>query len=83
MRIGRSVWSRPQYSDLTYMRGTGFCAPMSIIFGSIVENWHISLNIKFGANWTFHVPKTPVYRFDYYVRYRTLWTNEDNFWYYY
>ena len=31
----------------------------------------------------FHVLKTSVYRFDYYGRYWTLWTDEDNFWYYY
>ena len=28
--------------------------------------------MKFGVNWTFHVPKTPVYRFDLYGRRRTL-----------
>ena len=29
----------------------------------------------------FHVLKTPVYRFDYYGSYRTLWSDEANFWY--
>ena len=28
----------------------------------------------------FYVPKTAVYLFDYYGRYRILWTDEDNFW---
>ena len=31
----------------------------------------------------FHVLKTPVCQFDYYGRYRKLWIDEDNFWYYY
>ena len=31
--IGRSMCSRPQHTDLTYMEGTGPCEPMSIIFG--------------------------------------------------
>ena len=26
------MWSRPQYTDLTYMGGTGPCVPMRIIF---------------------------------------------------
>ena len=31
-------------------------------------------------NRTFHVLKTPVYRFDLYGRYQTLWTDDDKFW---
>ena len=31
-------------------------------------------------NRTFHVFKTPVYLFDLYGRYQTLWTDDDNFW---
>ena len=44
---------------------------------------YIILNIKFGVNRMFHVVKTSVYRFDLYGWYRTLWTDEDNFWYCY
>ena len=72
--------SRPQYADLTYMVGTGPCGPMKIIFGSVISSWYTSLNIKYGVHRTFHAPKTPVYRFDLYGRYRTLWTDENNFW---
>ena len=66
MQIGRSMCPRPQYSDLTTMGGTEPCGPMRI-------------NIKFGANRTLYVPKTPVYRFDYCGEYGILWTDEDNF----
>ena len=59
---------RPQYTDLTYMRGTGPCGPMRIIFRSVIKSMYISLNIKFGANRTFHLPKIPVYRFGLYGR---------------
>ena len=31
--IGRSMCSRPQFIDLTYMGGTGPYGPMTIIFG--------------------------------------------------
>ena len=31
----------------------------------------------------FHVVKTPVYRFDLYGRYQSLWTDDDNFWFFY
>ena len=34
-------------------------------------------------NRTFHVLKTPVYRFDLYGRHRTLWTDDDDFWWCY
>ena len=47
--------SRPQYTDLTYMGGTGSCEPMRIIFGSVIKSSYRSLNIKFGMNRTFHV----------------------------
>ena len=56
----RSMCPRLQYTDLTYMGGNGSYAPMRIIFGSIVESWYINLNIKFDANWTLRVVKTPV-----------------------
>ena len=48
-------------------------------FGRVMQSWYTSLNIKFGVNRTFYVPKTPVYRFDLYVRYRSLWTDDDKF----
>ena len=62
-----------------YMGGTGPCDSIKIIFGNHVYNETI-LNIKFGVNRMFHVVKTPVYRFDLYGRYRTLWTDDENFW---
>ena len=65
--------SRPQFTDLTYMGGTGPCGPMTIVFESIIKS--TSLKIKFGVNWTFHVLMTPVYRFDLYRRYQILWTD--------
>ena len=52
--------SRPQFTDLTYMGGTGLCGPMTIIFGSVIK----SLHIKFGSNRSFHVPKIPVYLYE-------------------
>ena len=72
--------SRPQYTDSTTMGGTGTSGPMRIIFSSVIKSWYTSPNIKLFANLTFYVLKTPVYRFDLYGRYRTLWTNENNFW---
>ena len=33
---------------------------MRIIFGSVIQSWYNSLNIKFGVNRMFHVLKTPV-----------------------
>ena len=45
------------YTYLTYMGGTGSCGPMRISFGSIIKSYYTSLNIKFGAHRTFHVPK--------------------------
>ena len=75
--------SRPQYTDLTYSGGTGLYGPMRIIFGTVIKSWYTSPNIKFGANRTLYVPKTPIYQFDYYGKYRILWTDEDKFWYCY
>ena len=72
--------SRPQFTDLTYMGGTAPCDPMTIIFSSAIKTQRIRLNIKFDVNRMFHVLKTPVYRFDLYGRYRTLWLNANNFW---
>ena len=71
--------SRHQYTDLTYKGGTGSCGPITIIYDSVINNWYTSLNIKFGANRTFYVPKTPVYRFNLYGRYKTLWTDDKLF----
>ena len=70
---------RRRYTDLAYMGGTGSCEPMRLIFGSVIQSYYSSLNIKLGAHRTSHVPKTPVYLFDLYGRYRILWTDEDNF----
>ena len=72
--------SRHQFTDLTFMGGTGPCGPMTIIFGSVIKSQYTSLNIKFGVIQTFQVLKTTVYRFDLYGRYWTLWTDDDNFW---
>ena len=69
-----------QFTDLTYMGGTGLCGPITIIFGSVIQSWYTSVNIKFGVKRMFHVLKTPVYRFDYYGTYRSLWTDDGNFW---
>ena len=69
--------SRPQFTDLTYIGGTGPCGPMTIIFGSVIKILHI----KFGANRSFHVPKIPVYRFGLYGRYQILWTDIAHFQY--
>ena len=77
------MYSRSQRTDFPYMGDTGPCRPMRLIFGSGIKSWYVSLNIKFGVNRTFHVLKTPVYRFDLYGRHRTLWTDDDNFWYCY
>ena len=63
---------RPQFTDLTYMGGTGPCGPMTIIFGSVSKSWYTSLNIKFGVNRTFDVLKAKVYRSDLYGRYQIL-----------
>ena len=71
--------SRHQFTDLTYMGGTRPCAPMTIILGSVIQSQYTSLNIKFGVNRTFHVLKTPVYRFELYGRYRTRFTDDDKF----
>ena len=35
--------SRPQFTDLTYMGGTGPCGPMRIIFRSVIKSWYTSL----------------------------------------
>ena len=39
---------------------------MRIIFGRVIKNWYISLNINFGVNRTTHVFKSPVLRLDLY-----------------
>ena len=70
---------RPQYTDLTYMEDTGPCGPISLIMGVVIKSWYTNLNIEFGVNQTFHVLKTPVYRFDLYGRYRTRSMDEFNF----
>ena len=70
VRIGRSMCSRPQYTDLTCMGGTGPCELMKIIFGSVIRSWYISIDIKFWVNRKFHVLKTPVYRFCLYGKYQ-------------
>ena len=57
--------TRPKYTDLTNMGGTGLCELLRIIFGSVIKSWYTSLNIKSGANQTFFLPKTLVYRFVY------------------
>ena len=75
MWIGCSMSSRLQYTDLTTMGGTGPCGPIKIIFGYHIYRKYTSLNIKFGANRTFHVPKIPVYRFGLYGSYQILWNN--------
>ena len=63
--------SRPQFTDLTYMGGTGPSGSMTIIFGTVIK----SLHIKFGANRSFHVPKSPVYPFGLYERDQILWSD--------
>ena len=35
VRIGRSMCSGPQFTNLNYTGGTGTCGPMTIIFGSV------------------------------------------------
>ena len=52
------MWSRPQYTDLTYISATGPCGTMTIVFAGIIQSQYTSLNIKFGANRTFNVLKT-------------------------
>ena len=47
-----------------------------LVFGSVIQSQYV----KFGVNRTFHVLKTQVFRFDLYERYRSLWTDDDNFW---
>ena len=69
--------SRPQFTDLTYMGGTGPCGPMTILFDSVIKKLHI----KFGANRSLHVPKIPVCRFGLYGRYHILWTDIAHFQY--
>ena len=72
VRIECSMCPRPQYTGLVYMGATRSCGPMRIILGSVVYSEHAIPNIKFGTNRTFYVPKTPIYRFYCYGRYRTL-----------
>ena len=49
--------SRPQFTDLAYMGGTGLCGPMTIIFGSVIKTEYKSLTTNFGVNRAFHVLK--------------------------
>ena len=55
------------------MAGTVAYDSIEIIFGNLVYS------IKFGVNRMLHERKTPVYRVEYYGRYRTLCTEEVNF----
>ena len=71
--------SRLQFTDLTYIGGTRPCESMTIIFASVIWSQLTSLTIKFGVNRAFDVLKTLVYRFGLNGRYRTLWTDDDNF----
>ena len=57
--------SRPQFTDLAYMGGTGPCGPMTIIFSSVMKSWYTSLTTKFGVYRAFHVLKTRVIPFSY------------------
>ena len=61
------------------MGDTGPCDSFKVIFGNHVYSEHAILYIKFGVNRTLRVLKTPVYRFDLYGNYRTLYTDENNF----
>ena len=63
-----------------YMGGIGPCDSIKIIFDYNVNSSHIILNIKYYVNRMFHVVKTPVYRFDLYGRYRSMWTDDDHYW---
>ena len=45
---------------------TGPCGSVKTIFGYQISSSYTSLNIKFGVNGTFHLPKTSVHRFDLY-----------------
>ena len=54
------MYSRPQFTDLTYMGVTGPCVPMTIIFVGIIQSQYTSLNINCGVNRTVHVLKTTV-----------------------
>ena len=49
--------SRPQFTDLAYIGGTGPCGLMTIISGSAIWRSYTSLIIKFGVNGAFHVLK--------------------------
>ena len=48
------MWSRQQYTDLTYMGATGPWDSIMIIFGNHVYSWH---TIKFGVNRMFHASR--------------------------
>ena len=79
VRIALFMWPRSLYTDLVNMGGARSCGPMRIIFGSVIEGWCTSPNIKFDANRTFHVTEIPVYRFGLYGRYQNLWTDKAHF----
>ena len=72
---------KTQYPGLTYTVGTGSCRPMKKIFDSVIWSWYTSLNIKLGANRTFHVSNIPVYRFGLYGRYQVLLIDTAHFQY--
>ena len=54
------MYSRQQFTDLTYMGGTGPCGSMTMIFDCGTQSWYTSLTIKSDVNRTFNVFKTPV-----------------------
>ena len=63
---------RPQFPDLTYIGDSRFNKPIQELFCNSTKSQFTSLNMKFGVNRIFHVPRTPVYRFDLYGRYQSL-----------
>ena len=65
MEIGHSMCLRLQYTDFSYMGCTGPREPIKMIFGSHIQSWYTSLNIKFGVNRMSDVSKISVYRFLY------------------
>ena len=61
------------------MSSVNSCDSFKIIYENHDYSYYTNINIKFGVNRMFRVLTTPVYRFDYYWRYRTMCTDEDNF----
>ena len=70
-----------QHFDLINIGGTRYCWAIKIIFGNQTWTNYTNLNINFGVNRTFHMPKTPVSWFNLYGSYPTLRTDQDNFQY--